>query len=118
MWLTRTNANQDCIHIILGRHNDTDMYSKMLKNQIIFQIDDINIDDLEHMHEIQGHWGSNVKSITTVTTPFYYSLFEAFISKVSCAVVLPSNVNALKWNFNPFVHGSIQRVEVTYNKTL
>ncbi len=87
---------------------------KTFQNRLIMNINDINVDDLPHLIHIKNHWRSrrpSVDSVVMVTTPFYFRIFESFITKVSCAVVLPANVNALKWN-RPYSYHVIPRVEV------
>ncbi len=114
LWLVRTEADKDCINILIGQFNNTatkKLDMSQFGDRILLLIDDINVDDLQLAITIESVWNEIVSSVTSVTTQFYYGLFEAFIAKSSCAVVWPTNVDALKWT-KPFLYDTIPRMKV------
>ncbi len=99
----------DCLNIFVGQHNNT----KYLESrQVSLFLDDIDIDHGKHQIQVKSHFTQEVSSMTSLDFPIYFSLFEAFITKPSCAVVLPSKANVLRWN-HPYAYNSIPSIRVT-----
>ncbi len=90
---------EDCINIIIGHSNDTTgghLGPDSVENKVWLRINEIDTIDYGYMVQIRTVWGLSLQAGIASYTPYYYSFFETFIAKISCAVVWPLNAEILK----------------------